>query len=153
MAKRSVNEILEQINPLKSAKRYEESWSKFIKFNNGIVPEKLHEDIFIQYFDYLRNEKQYASSTLWSVYSIINHKVQIMYGQKLQTMPRLTIQLKSYEAGYKRKTSSIFSLSDIKIFLETAPNDNTFLHQKAVSVIAFSGGLRCADLVTIMCYQ
>jgi len=150
MAKRSAAEILEKINPIKSTKRYEDTWNKFIKYT-GCLPDKLCEEIFIQYFDYLRNEKQFASSTLWTEYSMLNYKVKILYGQKLQMMPRLTMQLKSYEAGYQRKTSSIFTMSHINKFLESAPNDNSFLHKKAISVISICGGLRCADLVTITC--
>ena len=115
------------------------------------MPVKLSDDIFIKYFDYFRNEKKYASSRLWCEYSMLNRKIQILYGKKLQTMPRLTIQLKSYEAGYKRKTSSIFSLLHINKFLESAPNEYAFIHQKAIAVIAFFGGLRCADLVSIVC--
>jgi len=148
--KRSAKVILDNLVPIKSSKRYEGCWNKFIEYT-GSVPETLIEDVFIQYFDYLRKEKQFASSTLWSEYSMLNYKVQMMYGKKLQTLPRLTMQLKSYEAGYKRKTSMIFSLLDINKFLETAPNENYFLHMKAVAVISFSGGLRCADLVSILC--
>ena len=70
--KRSAKDILEKLNPIKSSKRYEDSWSKFIEYT-GSVPEKLIEDVFIQYFDYLRKEKQFASSTLWSEYSMLNY--------------------------------------------------------------------------------
>ena len=92
--------------------------------------------MFIQYFDYLRKKKQFTSSTLWSEYSMLNYILQNIYGKKLQTLPRLTI---------------LFSLSDINKFLKTAPNENSFLHTKAVAVISFCGGLRFVDLVSILC--
>ena len=147
----NAKEIMEKLNPIKSSKRYEESWDKFLQFNGNVPPEMIIEENLIEYFDYLRNEKHFASSTLWSQYSMLNHKVQILYGKKLQTMPRLTIQLKSYEAGYNRKSSSVFSFEDINKFLETAPNEDSFLHKKAIAVIAFCEGLRCADLISIIC--
>ena len=96
--KRSAKDILDNLVPIKSSKRYEGCWNKFIEYT-GSVPLTLIEDVFIQYFDYLRKEKQFASSTLWWEYSMLNYKVQMMYGKKLQTLPRLTMQLKSYEAG------------------------------------------------------
>ena len=49
--KRSAEYILGQLNPIKSSKRNGQRWNKFINYN-GSVPEKLVDEIFIQYFDY-----------------------------------------------------------------------------------------------------
>ena len=73
-----------------------------------------------------------------------------MFDNKLQLFQRLTLLLKKFEAGYKLKTVSVFKKEEIVRFLETAPDDGEFIHMKAGNiVIAYFGGLRCADLVML----
>ena len=58
MTKRSAEEILRGINPVKSAKRYEETWksfSEYAKIQDSKIPE---ENDFLQYFDFLKNAKK-----------------------------------------------------------------------------------------------
>lgn len=146
--KRSAEVIISEINPMKSTKKYNTSWQQFLDYTE-IKDRKPTEQDFLQYFDYQRNEKKLAASTLWSSYSMINSKYQLNFGEKLQSFPRLTMQLKSYEAGYVRKTANIFSKEDIFRFIETAPDTNEFIYMKAATIICYYGGLRCADLTSI----
>ena len=103
--KRLTDEIIGDIHPMKSCKKYDTKWKEFIGFVE-LNDRKPTEEDFLQFFDHLRNERKLASSTLWSVYSMLNNKFQLNFGEKLQKFPRLTMLLKSYEAGYVRKTAS-----------------------------------------------
>lgn len=149
MAKRSASTIMEELNPVKSAKRYETTWLQFAEFCGS--NERPLEDHFIRYFDYLRREKSFQCSTLWSIYSMLNHKYQSLYGYKLQMFPRVTMQLKSYEAGYQRKSAKSFGKEEIFRFLEKAPDYGEHIHVKVAVILGFYGGLRCADLVSLCC--
>ena len=146
--KRSVDDILNEMTPLKSTEKYNKAWQQFVDYVE-LNDRKPNEDDFMQFFDYLKNTKKMASSTIWSKYSMINNKYQILFGGKLQSFPRITILLKSYEAGYVRKTASIFNKSQIFNFLENAPNTGEFIHIKVAVLVCYYGGLRCADLVNI----
>ena len=151
MMKRSADEILNELNPLKSSKKYNDRWNEFMNFSNINQDNEPNEESFLTYFDNLKHQKNLASSTMWSIYSMLNHKMQMVYGQKLQKYPRLTALLKSYEANYVRKTAKVFSKEDFNRFLKDAPDEGEFVHIKAGIVIAFCGGLRCADLLSLMC--
>ena len=101
--KRSTTDIMSDAMPIKSNKRYDNVWNEFCEYHKltdlQIEPS---EELLIQYFDHLKKTKGFASSTIWSLYSMINHKFQLLYGKKLQVFPRINILLKSFEAGYVR---------------------------------------------------
>ena len=146
--KRSSDEIIADINPMKSSKKYSTRWQEFVDYAE-LNDRRPTEEDFQQYFDYLRNIKKFASSTLWSVYSMINNKFQLSFGEKLQKFPRLTMLLKSFESGYIRKTASTFTKEEILSFLKDVPNTSEYIHIKAAIVVCYYGGLRCADLVSL----
>ena len=115
--KRSASEIIENLTPRASAKRYNNAWDSFIRFSEK--EDKPTESDFIEYFDYLQREKKYAPTSLWTFYSMINNKFQGLYGEKLQKFPSLTLLLKSFEAGHQRKTSKFFTKEEIDTYLLT----------------------------------
>ena len=145
----TAEEIMQTVNPIKSSKSYDNQWDDFINFCG--ISEEPNEEDFIKYFHHLGEVRKYASSSLWSKYSMINHKYQTLHGHKLQKFPRVTLLLKKFEAGYKRKKASIFTKDHIMQFLNDAPDDGEYVHIKAGVVVAYFGGLRCADLVGINC--
>ena len=147
--KRSAEMIIKEIGPLSTGKRYEDRWQEFIQHQNLNEDTPPKEDHFVEYFDYLRNTKKYASSTLWSIYSMLNNKVQLNFGFKLQKFPRITLLLKSYEAGYTRKKAKEFSKEEVMKFLREAPDEGENIHLKVAVVLAYFGGLRCAELVSL----
>ena len=119
--KRSSEEIIADINPMKSGKKYDTRWQEFVDYAE-LNDRKPTEEDFLQFFYHLRNTKKFASSTLWSIYSMTNNKFQLNFGEKLQKFPRLTMLLKSFEAGYIRRTASVFTKEEILSFLKDAPN-------------------------------
>ena len=94
MTKRSAKDIMQTLTPNKSGNRYDAAWNDFMNYLSK--NERPVEDDYIEYFDYMKNVKKYASSSIWSYYSMLNNKHQILYGEKLQKYPRITMLLKSY---------------------------------------------------------
>ena len=91
--KRNASDIIQQIKPVKSAQKYDSAWKDFKQFTK-LEDQCPSEDNFIEYFDYLKNSKKLASSTMWSIYSMLNTNFQLMSGKKLQIYPRLQMLLK-----------------------------------------------------------
>jgi hypothetical protein len=50
------------------------------------------EEDYIRYLHFLKTEKRFKASSLWSVYSRLNNCHQRKFGTKLQKWPRLTNQ-------------------------------------------------------------
>ena len=98
-AKEAAQQVIENINPLKSRKRYDDQWEDFLNFCNLEEKQKPEEENFILYFNHLKTQKKFASSSLWAKYSMVNYKMQTIHGIKLQSYPRLTILMKSFEQG------------------------------------------------------
>ena len=80
---------------------------------------------------------------------MLNNKVQLNFGYKLQKNPRLTLLLKSYENGYQRKTAGQFSKEEIMRFLAEAPDEGENIHIKVAIIIAYFGRLSCAELTSL----
>ena len=63
--------------------------------------------VFFSYFNFiflrvLRNDKNMASSTSWTRYSILNAVVKSQYSINLKQYPRVTALLKSYDTDIKK---------------------------------------------------
>ena len=54
MTKRSADEILSSVKPVKSVKRYDKAWKDFEIF---VGSDERGEEEFIRFFDHLRNEQ------------------------------------------------------------------------------------------------
>ncbi len=89
--------IMEDLLPTTSRKQYERAWFDFDQwlkkndFPTGVADEPT-ESAFVLYFKYLREEKQYKPSTLWSRYSMLNTHMKISWGKLLGShAPRLSM--------------------------------------------------------------
>ena len=80
----------------------------------------LTEEVFLQHFDFLINTKEYAHSTLWTIFSMLNSECQSRRGLKLNDYFRHASLVKSTEKGYAPKQSSTFSMENIENFSENA---------------------------------
>jgi len=140
---RNREEIVASLGPAKSNAIYEKEWSKFKSFARSTPPT---EDDFLSYFDHLRRTKGYKSSTMWSLYSMINFKYKLETGHKLQDHPVVTQLLKSYEHNYERKVAKIFTLDEIKTLLSKELPSPFWVVRKCIIALAFCGGLRCKEL-------
>ena len=147
--KRSIENILVETIPEKSKTEYIHQWKLFTEFVGH--QDQPTETDFIQYVDFLHTQRKYAASTMWKVYSILNHMFQHNFDTKLQEYPKLTQLMKSYNADYERKVASVFSKENIETFLrmKELDGDPFWILRKAVLCVAVSGGLRSAEITEL----
>ena len=144
--KRNIDEILSDTLPLKSKPRYLKAWSDFVEFADCENSKPSEED-YIQWFDHLKTVKNMQASSLWSEYSKLNWIHQRKFSEKLQIYPRLTQQLKSYNADYVRTVATQFTKSQLNEFLKDDTLCSPFWTvRKAIVVLMVSGGLRSMEL-------
>jgi site-specific recombinase XerD len=143
--KRGIDEILNETLPEKSKELYNKRWLDFMEYM-GDPPHRPMENDYLQYFDYLHGEKKQQASSLWSVYSSLNSIHQREFAEKLQTFPRITQLLKSYNNTYERKVAKVCESHDINQFFHMELNTAYWIVRKAVVAVALCGGLRCAEV-------
>jgi len=88
-----------------SRKQYRRTWSQFQGFLADFDFESgpPGEESFMEFFKHLRTEKNYASSSLWTLYSCLNSVLKRKYNYKLQDHPRLTMLIKGFDTDVKDK--------------------------------------------------
>jgi len=133
-----------------SSKQYKRTWSQFRDFLADFDFESgpPGEESFIEFFKHLRSEKNYASSSMWTLYSCLNSVLKRKYNYKLQDHPRLTMLIKGFDTNVKDK-APIFEESPLKEFMLSQMESSYWLVRQAVVIVAFFGGLRlkeCEDL-------
>jgi hypothetical protein len=105
------------------------------------------EDSFVAFLKYLRLEKKYAPTTLWTWYSCMNSMIQ-RKNMKLQNLPRLTMVIKGFDMDVKEK-ALIFDEAEIKTFMLANMESAFWFLRQAITIVAFFGGLplqECQDL-------
>ena len=98
MAKRNINEILDDSLPTASKEIYHKKWIQFMDFIGEF--RRPTETDYLQYFDQLHSVKNQKASTIWSTYSCLNSIHQREFSEKLQCYPRITQLLKTYNNTY-----------------------------------------------------
>lgn len=152
MSSNAMQRILDEMVPAKSKKDYENAHHLFMDFCNQETPT---EELYMTYFDHLRHQKKYKSTTLWSIYSKLNSHHQASTGRKLQQdYPRITMQLKNYKRGEVLKQAEVFTQQQLLQFLDTpvlnsSQSKSYWLLRKCAASVAFCGGLRCAELKSL----
>ena len=76
------------------------------------------EEEFLSYFRHLRTDEGYSSSTMWTIYSMVNSVCKGKYGSCLQKHPRITSFLKSYDTDVKKK-AEVFSQEEVDTFVKS----------------------------------
>ncbi len=61
------------------------------------------EESFSLFFNFLRQEKKFASITLWTYYSCLNSIMKRKYNIKLQELQRFTMLIKGFNTNIKNK--------------------------------------------------
>jgi hypothetical protein len=89
-----------------------------------------------------RQEKKIATSSLWTTCSYINCILKRKYGSKLQSLPRVTMFIKSFDGDTERKAAN-FEEKALQSFL--IKKDITFWEvRQAITVTAY---FRCLPAV------
>ncbi len=129
-----------------SKKQSTRIWSQFRDF----VPEHEFElgppgeESFSLFFNFLRQEKKFASTTLWTYYSCLNSIMKRKYNVKLQELSRLTMLIKGFNTDIENKVP-IFEEMQLKAFMLGNIESSYWLVRQAVSIVAFFGGLRLQE--------
>ena len=144
----SLEDALSLIKP-EYAKKCKVSWLTFVDFSGSSFDQQPpEEEILIDFFKFLRSEKHCASSSLWVFYSHMNVVMKNWYSLKLQSFPRITTLLKSFDSDIKRK-AGVFESSDIQTFIESTKNVPYWKVRKVVIILAYFGGLRHIELMDL----
>ena len=132
-----------------SRNQYKRMWTMFRDFSIfDFESGPPGEEYFTKFFQYLRLEKHYASSSMWTFYSCLNSIMKRKYNVKLQELPRLTMLIKGFDTDIKDK-ATIFDEMQMKSFMLGNMESTYWLVRQAISILAFFGGLRlqeCMDL-------
>jgi hypothetical protein len=89
----------------KSRVVYSKAWKEFRDFfpdPSQFDTRRPQEAELLDYFRDLRLKKKRASSSMWTTYSMVNSVTKSKYGMSLQTFPRVTSLLKSYDCDVKK---------------------------------------------------
>ena len=138
---------------LRSKEVYAKRWAEFMSWSKLKRPGSLREEHFVLYFSFLRRDRGMAASSIWSIYSMLNHHMAILTSQKLQQWSRLTNMIKAWGKNESPKQASVFSVSEVEQFLQDdhdTQNDRYWRVRKATVAISFMGGLRAAECVGLV---
>jgi hypothetical protein len=109
----SYKDLMATTYPVKSRKVYLASYASFenyLRRQELFVPDVAPTELScMNYFHHLREDKKWASSTLWSHFSRVNAVTKRTWGMNLATLPRLTGLLKAYESGHRVKKACVFT--------------------------------------------
>lgn len=131
---------------LKSKQRYDSEVSKFKEFAAKQGKSET-ESTVLEYL--MEKSKDYAASSLWTYFSMLNNYFKLTKNVKLNDSPLIIDFLKRKEKGHVVKKSAVFDSDNIKTFLEKA--DSSWLMEKAAVVTAVSGLMRISELISLMC--
>ena len=76
---KTAEEIYNEAPPFKTAPIYDRAWKYFMEFREGRdnTDAEPGEDIYVRYFHHLKNDKKYASSSIWTIFSRLNNNHQV----------------------------------------------------------------------------
>ena len=144
-------EVTESIKQ-KSRLLYGKAWIRFrnhFKCSDEFESRMPTEEEFLSYFGFLRKEKQHSSSSLWTIFSMLNSVCKGKYGIPLQTYHRLRCIIKSYDVDTKKKTYT-FTNEEIADFVQNESLSGAYwLVRKAIVILTFFGGLRHAEVMSL----
>ena len=129
--------------------RYKKAWEEFKGFSTNSSDYETRmpsENEFLDYFKHLRSDKKSSSSTMWTVYSMLNTVCKGKYSERLQKYPRITALLKSFNKDCKKK-AAVFQDGDLEKFVGGKDLCTPYwLVRKVVMILAFFGGLRHTEV-------
>ena len=116
---------------------------------NDLETRSPTEEELLRYFKFLRLEKGFASSSLWTTYSMINGVCKGKYSINLKMFCRVTSLIKSFDVDIKTK-ARIFSSEEINKFIEDQSSCTPYwLVRKVTACVAFYGGLRLSEVMNL----
>jgi integrase len=141
-------EATERLQPAKSKERYEKTYHDFIDWCKGknIAEGPYTENMFLAYMGEL--SKKYASTTLWTIFSMLKKMLLIKNSQDINSMKKVVAFLKRQSSDHTTKKASIFSRELIQKFMAEA-RDEDFLHIKVAILLGLYGACRKSELLAL----
>ncbi|XP_044007548.1 uncharacterized protein LOC122852052 [Aphidius gifuensis] len=132
--------------PTISREKYDVEYKKFLSWKNKQKNGKINENYLLIYSKELK--VSFASSSLWSKYSMLRSTIQTYDGIDTSSYNLLKMFLKKSTTNLRVKKSKQFSAPDIEKFLLSAP-DSEYLAMKVAMIFGICGGLRRAELTEL----
>ncbi|KAK4882250.1 hypothetical protein RN001_005569 [Aquatica leii] len=114
------------------------------------------ENVTIAFFETI--SKQYKSSTLWKIYSMLRSVLNIRQNIDISKYTKLQALLRRCSAGYEPKKSYILEYAHIETFINLQspkgvislpPPDRDYLAVKIVLIMGYSGACRRDELANL----
>ena len=96
----------------------------------------------------MRQEKKFATSSLWTHYSMLTSVMKGKYGSKIQDFPRVTMLIKGFPEDVKQK-ELILGEEDLKKFCLMKMDTAYWEVRKAIAITAIFGGLRMVECINL----
>ena len=134
----------------------EESKVKYLRWSDKFA-KHLEESQNIQdlgisvssFFEKLHSNG-YATSTLWSIHSIIKTYLQAQHNFNTEEkLPLLTRMFEGWQKKESTKKSAVFTREQVDTFIQSAPDDHEYLVKKVALIIGLHGVMRKAELVNL----
>lgn len=142
-----------RLRPQRSAAQYKRAWEEFMEYikrtgsyaANGRRAPK--ESEYWNYLSYLKKEKGYAPSSLWTTFSKLNNGHMSKFNERLQDRyPRLVQRLKNESKGHAMRKAKVFTRDQLVTYMTLQCTTFAEQQERALTSVAFYGGLRCAEL-------
>ncbi|XP_044001775.1 uncharacterized protein LOC122848052 [Aphidius gifuensis] len=142
-------DIIEQkLVPDKSEKIYKRTYQHFKTWQLLKETSSADEKIILTYMQYLKDDKNYSPSSLWSVHTMLKKTLLAEEEIDISSFSKVSAYLKKQSIGCRSKKSKNLTAKEIEFFLNNAPNDE-YLCIKAVSILALKGELRRTELTEL----
>jgi len=128
--------------------RYKKVWNDFKDFMGDYMGDvgalelrPPSEEEILNFVCHLR-QKGMASSSLWTMYSIVNSIIKAKYSFSLKKYPSVTTALRSMDGDVKKKTKT-FTKLEFDMFVENQTICSPYwLVRKVIVIVSYFGGLR-----------
>ena len=148
-------EILTDLTALLSVKegsqaKYRISWEQYRQYHampNILDTRPPTKRELINNFRHIREVRKQASSTIWTIYSMLNSVTKAKYSINLKNLPRLATLIKSFDVDTKKKAST-FTADELKTFCAADDLSGPCWEvRKAVAILSYFGGLRLSEAI------
>ena len=137
----------------KSRSGYGKVWNDFkavVGSDRNWDFEGPNEEDVLHFIRWLRLEKGYASSSLWTIYSMLNGVVKSKYGVNLKKYVRVTSLLKTFDTDVKKKAMT-FAKEEFDQFLVLPKCGTPYWHvRKVIAIVTYFGGLRRIEAESLL---
>ena len=114
---RTSSDLNQETFPVKSKAAYQEAYRHFETFLKGqgefVDGQAPSEEAFLNYFSYLKNDRHFASTTIWCTSAKLNACLKRKFGIRLQDYPNVSELMKSFDSEHVVKKAMNFSPQEV----------------------------------------